>query len=95
MQVQKNSRTNSYQPYKTIELKILRLNLGMWISFLIDDIQFLANKESTQEEFFHTFNSLHNAKQQVWSSDRPLKKFKHRARLVSRFEWGWLPIYNP
>ena len=76
--LQENSLTKFRQRYRNVDV------------LLIDDIQFLAGKERIQEEFFHTFNDLHEqGKQVVLSSDRRASEIqKLEARLVSRFEWG-------
>ncbi|HVE15244.1 MAG TPA: chromosomal replication initiator protein DnaA [Chthoniobacterales bacterium] len=66
-------------------------------ALMIDDIQFLAGKERSQEEFFHTFNTLHDGhKQIILSSDRPASEIeKLEQRLVSRFEWGMTAELQP
>lgn len=63
---------------------------------LIDDIQFLVNKDSSQEEFFYTFNTLYDLRKQiVICSDRPPKETQVATRLISRFEWGVIADIQP
>lgn len=78
------------QSIRTQQTEIFREKYRTTDVLLIDDIQFIAGKESTQEELFHTFNDLHSrGKQVVLSSDRPPKAMATlQARLQSRFEWG-------
>ncbi|KAA3620244.1 MAG: chromosomal replication initiator protein DnaA [Calditrichaeota bacterium] len=85
---------NSIQKNKTTEFSKLYRNADL---LLVDDIQFFSNKERTQEEFFHTFNTLHqNGKQIVLSSDRPPKDITGiEERLLSRFQWGLVTDIQP
>ncbi|MDP7476921.1 MAG: chromosomal replication initiator protein DnaA [Candidatus Peribacteraceae bacterium] len=76
---------------RTQKMENLRRRYRQVDILIIDDIQFLANKERTQEEFFHTFNTLYEAgKQIIISSDRPPDELKLEDRLVSRFERGMI-----
>ncbi len=82
-----NEFVSALQQGRTDQFKSLYRNVDV---LLVDDIQFLAGREGTQEEFFHTFNALHqNNKQVVMTSDRLPKEIPAiEERLVSRFEWG-------
>ncbi|MBF0807366.1 chromosomal replication initiator protein DnaA [Rothia nasimurium] len=89
-----NDFINSIRDNNGITFKQIYRNVDM---LLIDDIQFLAGKDSTQEEFFHTFNALHNhQKQVVITSDLPPKQLTGFAeRMRSRFEWGLITDVQP
>ncbi|WP_026695817.1 chromosomal replication initiator protein DnaA [Peribacillus kribbensis] len=89
-----NEFINSIRDNKAVDFRNKYRSVDV---LLIDDIQFLAGKEQTQEEFFHTFNTLHEeSKQIIISSDRPPKEIPTlEDRLRSRFEWGLITDITP